>query len=49
MSNQENFRWPEKPLEKARELIAKLEYQRKLKCKENALEIRSGQLCETSS
>ena len=41
MSNLENFRRPEKPLEKARELITKLEYQRKLKLKENAIEIRS--------
>ena len=31
MSNQEDFRRPEKPLEKARELITKLENQRKLK------------------
>ena len=36
-------------LKKRRKLITKLEYQRKQKWKENSIEIRSGQLCETSS
>ena len=31
MSNQEDFRRPEKPLEKSGKLITKLEYQRKPK------------------
>ena len=42
MSKKEDFSRPEKPLEKRGKPIAKLEYQRKAKCKENSIEIRSG-------
>ena len=43
MSKQEDFRRPEKPLEKTPEI------DNKSRIKENSVEIRSGQLCETSS
>ena len=41
MTRQEDFGRPEKPLEKTRKLITQLEYQRKPKCKENSIKIRS--------
>ena len=40
MSNQEDFRWPKKLLEKRGKLLTKLEYQRKPKWKENSIGIR---------